>query len=238
MKTITVICESFNRRDLHRVQLPPTLQAFHRASFDMRPAYDSVSALQLLQRGECRWFEDRRNAELVFDESQDLLALGHRTRLVAQRWPSQCNAGLLDPEAAAHLIPTKQLDREGPHWRVVDFLRYRFYRESYDHLIYWGTHGHVNHRQGAENSGVPRRLSRTLHHWLWLLERDVMPLVDLRRTAVLVHPDHGSARAGMDSRLAMTAGFLWAHAPGPLDFAAEYTWTSLRDLTRRLLRAT
>lgn len=233
MQVVTIICESFHRQDLEQAAIPAAFDGFRRFEMDLAPVYDSVSALTMLQSGRCRAWERRKRTDPIFHATDDLLAFRHRTRLISSCWPSYCNARLLDPKANH----AKNRRRVKVQEEAERYLREEFYAQDYRHLIFWGRRGHVGQRVGLENFGIPTRLTNTMNRWLSYLGDEILPLIQLDTTAVLLHPDHGSARRGLTREEALHQGFLWVRSPISVEPCDAYDWSSMRVLLVHLLES-
>lgn len=234
MKTITLICESFNAIDVSsksRSKLESL--GFEYNDMDVSPAYDSVSALSLMQTGHCRPFEERKDPYYVFEDVTTLASV-FSTRLISSVWPVYCNVDTLDPKARwANTEPTfnvlRNIDLERDEIKECEtFLRAEFYSSKHEHLIMWPKLGRVGHRVGKENHGIPVSLVRTFEHYVNILVSRLFPLVDFDNTVVIMHTDHGSARRDLNDDMSMRSGFSFTYTPG-LD-ANVSDWRTLRNV--------
>ena len=73
--------------------------------------------------------------------------------------------------------------------------------------------GHIDSRVANVNSGIPDSLEQTFKVWAGLILDEILPRIDLERTIVLIHPDHGTRRNKLALADAVHHGWLWMKHP-------------------------
>lgn len=231
MKVIQILCESFNRYDLE-LAMPSIMQAgFTVMPMDGFPVDASAKALYAAQTETP--YEDRCESK-VFSGSKEFLANRIKTRIFSTPWPSWLNSEALDPLTKfSNELTYHEGNPQEPQSKLfsnfVWFVRHLLYCSDYQHVIYLSTLGHSDWgRCGDENKGIPGYLKVTFNQFWMSLVFELFPWILLDQTVVLIHQDHGTARAGREFNSAMFDGFLLIKAPTPIIDRDPVYWGNMR----------
>jgi len=247
MKIINLVWESFNRYDVTNLSLP----GFGRFNFNSC-AGNSATALYLMQTGDIdpefgKTIEDLKNyrpainfTKKFFSKPNSFIANFAKTRIISIYWPHFYDTNFLDPRTkGGHEFnkPHGEPEPAGEQFEnLLDFLKNEFYQSDYQHLIYWSMVGHGscgNCRIGEENKGVAATLEKTATHWMDCIKTHVMPLVNLDKSILMMHNDHGTTRNPIiDGRNNYNDGFIYLPSDRAI-IESDYTVT-LSDIRKTL----
>ena len=245
MKVINLVCESFNRYDVENIELP----GFKKFDFSTFPSNRSPSSLYFMEcfsRCSEKSLKELNNWQrlIQYKESDKFICDYVKTRMISYFWRPRHTRSSIDygvddgtrenTNAFLLIQMDGSLEPESRNFKkMLKFLKEEFYSSDFQHLIYWSLIGHVNFRIGEENKGIPTTLNKTLQEWIGNIQEQVIPLIDMDNTIVMIHPDHGTRRKGMDFDKSLYDSFLWVH--DPLD---RFQWNEESDINWADMRKT
>jgi hypothetical protein len=238
-KIISLVCESMNRYDITDFSIPFIDDSMF-YEMDLEASEWSVKALYLMQKDDNLpelSVATRESLPSIFIEEGKFIANYTRTRIFSNFWPKQWSPEYLDPKCNVKSLHTHKIEPLTPYYPAfLSFLKDEFYKSDYAHVIYWSAIGHPGdcRRIEEENNGVPPCLKKTIKYWFELIQKEIIPLIDKENTIVLIHPDHKTAREGIDYKLAQSKGFLYFYPKvnALLNNNTIITWKDIRKTIR------
>lgn len=232
------MCESCCLADSQGISLEKL--GFQKLRFDMSPSNTSEEALYHMQS-----FRPlaRRNPNKVFERSPEFLAYHAKTRIFSDFWLPNYAVWNLDPMTKSDkpLSPFSRHKSEPDNeifQNLKSFLSEEFHNADYRHCIYLSILGHIGNREEEENDGVPESLRKTLGKLIGIYTNEILPLVDMKQTYVMIHPDHGTKRRNLPWEEAAHDGFLWIWQPGGRKIPPVPFTGTLPTATWKILLAT